>query len=49
MTEFTEFYYSGGVITFLIGPITIKMYALLIIIAIDTLLDYMLLLENTFH
>lgn len=49
-TEFTEFWIIlGGVITFLIGPITIKIYALLIIIAIDTLFGLQVAFrENTF-
>lgn len=49
-TEFMEFWIIlGGVITSLIGPITIKIYALLIIIAIDTLFGLQVAFrENTF-
>lgn len=49
-TDFTDFWIIlGGVITFLIGPITIKIYALLIIIAIDTLFGLQVAFrENTF-
>lgn len=37
-TDFTDFWIIlGGVITFLIGPITTKIYSLLVIIAIDTI------------
>lgn len=43
------FIYLGGVISFLIGPVTIRIYALLTIIAIDTMFGLQISFrDNTF-